>query len=147
MKPKIVTKAKEILTEKIKVAFEAMQAAQASANEEGKSSAGDKYETARAMGQIERDMHARQYQKLRTEMAVLERIDDHPTTTRVGVGALVATSAGSFFVSVSLGVINVEGGEAIAVSAQSPIGAALLGKEAGDSFVFQQKKVVIESIV
>jgi hypothetical protein len=37
-----------------------MESAQQSANSEEKSSAGDKYETSRAMGHLEKDMHARQ---------------------------------------------------------------------------------------
>jgi transcription elongation GreA/GreB family factor len=146
MREKIIIKAKEILAEKIKVAFDAMQAAQASANEEGKSSAGDKYETARAMGQIERDMHARQYEKLRAEMTILERIDAHLTTKRVVLGSLVATSAGTFFISISLGIINIDSNAVIVVSAQSPVGMSLLGQEVGDAFVFQQKKCVIEGL-
>ena len=43
----------------------AMQDSQESANNQEKSSAGDKYETSRAMGQIDRDMYA--YQLLETE--------------------------------------------------------------------------------
>ncbi len=43
---------------------QAMDDAQAAANEEGKSSAGDKYETGRAMAQIERDKAAQQLCKL-----------------------------------------------------------------------------------
>ena len=47
-----------VVQQRIDTARHAMTAAQESANEEGKSSAGDKYETGRAMAQIERDRHA-----------------------------------------------------------------------------------------
>jgi transcription elongation GreA/GreB family factor len=123
-----------------------MQAAQASANEEGKSSAGDKYETARAMGQIERDMHAHQYEKLKQERQILDRIDLNLKPSRVMLGALVKTSAGSFWISVSLGFLMSDSEHVMAVSAASPIGVALIGKQVNDSFVFQQKTHTIQAI-
>ena len=53
MKLLLLNTIKAQLDEKIQVALQAMKAAQESANAETKSSAGDKYETGRAMGQIE----------------------------------------------------------------------------------------------
>ena len=123
-----------------------MQNAQDSANEETKSSAGDKYETGRAMAQIERDRHAQLFDQLRQERAVLDRIDPDFVFQRVGLGALVTTSVGVFFVSVSAGMVVVEGQKVIAMSPQSPLGASLMGKQAGDSFLFQQKKGIIEGL-
>lgn len=124
-----------------------MQNAQDSANEETKSSAGDKYETGRAMAQIERDRHAQLFDQLRQERAVLDRIDPDFVFQRVGLGALVTTSVGVFFVSVSAGMVVVEGQKVIAMSPQSPLGASLMGKQAGDSFLFQQKKGIIEALI
>ena len=124
-----------------------MQNAQDSANEETKSSAGDKYETGRAMAQIERDRHAQLFDQLRQERAVLDRIDPDFEFQRVGLGALVKTSVGYFFVSVSAGMVVVDGQKVIAMSPQSPLGASLMGKQAGDSFLFQQKKGVIEALI
>ncbi len=124
-----------------------MQNAQDSANEETKSSAGDKYETGRAMAQIERDRHAQLFDQLRQERAVLDRIDPDFVFQRVGLGALVTTSVGVFFVSVSAGMVVVEGQKVIAMSPQSPLGASLMGKQAGDSFLFQQKKGIIEGLM
>ena len=43
--------------------------AQEAANNEEKSSAGDKYETSRAMNQLERDMHSRQMAESIKELA------------------------------------------------------------------------------
>ena len=123
-----------------------MQNAQDSANEETKSSAGDKYETGRAMAQIERDRHAQLFDQLRQERAVLDRIDPDFVFQRVGLGALVTTSVGVFFVSISAGMVVIDGQKVIAMSPQSPLGASLMGKQAGDSFLFQQKRGVIEGL-
>lgn len=147
MKQQLLTLLKTQFDTRVQAAQEAMQNAQDSANEETKSSAGDKYETGRAMAQIERDRHAQLFDQLRQERAVLDRIDPDFVFQRVGLGALVTTSVGVFFVSVSAGMVVVEGQKVIAMSPQSPLGASLMGKQAGDSFLFQQKKGIIEALI
>lgn len=98
------------------------------------------------MAQIERDRHAQLFDQLRQERAVLDRIDPDFVFQRVGLGALVTTSVGVFFVSVSAGMVVIDGQKVIAMSPQSPLGASLMGKQAGDSFLFQQKRGVIEGL-
>jgi hypothetical protein len=83
MKQDVIDYIKNQLEERMQAAWGAMQAAQASANEESKSSAGDKYETARAMGQLDRDMYARQYEQARQERVLIERIDPLHTPQHV----------------------------------------------------------------
>jgi len=147
LKHQVLDLLKSQLDTRVQAAQEAMQNAQDSANEETKSSAGDKYETGRAMAQIERDRHAQLYDQLRQERAVLDRIDPDFVFKRVGLGALVKTSVGVFFVSISAGMVEVERQKIIAMSPQSPLGASLMGKQVGDSFLFQQKKGIIEGLV
>ena len=79
------------------VAGKAMEAAQESANDQSKSSAGDKYETSRSMGQLDRNMHARQYEQARQERTILERLqaaNEAGTQGRVALGSLVKNTAG-----------------------------------------------------
>ena len=146
MKQEVIDYIKNQLEERMQAAWGAMQAAQASANEESKSSAGDKYETARAMGQLDRDMYARQYEQARQERVLLERIDVQQVPQHVSLGALVHTTMGIFLIAVSLGSIKVTGQTVMVVSAQSPIGALLMGKVIGDSFDFRGKKHQIQQI-
>jgi len=126
-----------------------MEAAQESANDQSKSSAGDKYETSRSMGQLDRNMHARQYEQARQERTILERLESLPeqaTYERVSVGSLVKTSAGYFFIAVSAGAIQVAGQTILAVSAASPIGQALMGNQVKGTFLFKGKKQTIQEI-
>lgn len=146
MRTSLLQYLKTHLNSRLASALEAMQAAQESANGETKSSAGDKYETGRAMAQIERDRHAQLYEQIRQERAVLERIDTDYVFQRIGLGTLVQTTAGFFFVAVSVGLVEIEEKKIIVVSPQSPLGALLMGKKKGDTFLFQQKKCIIESI-
>ncbi|MEZ4902557.1 MAG: transcription elongation factor [Spirosomataceae bacterium] len=147
MKPALLEYLKSHLDARMNAAFEAMQAAQNSANQETKSSAGDKYETGRAMAQIERDRHAQLYDQIRQERTILERIDINYVFERVGLGALIQTSAGIFFIAVSVGTIEIVGEKVVVVSPQSPLGASLMGRQKGDDFLFQQKKHVVHQII
>ncbi len=139
-----------LLDDRMAVAGKAMEAAQESANDQSKSSAGDKYETSRSMGQLDRNMHARQYEQARQERTVLERLEatnEAGAYERVALGSLVKTTAGYFFIAVSAGIVTVEGQTIIAVSAATPIGKALLGKEVKGTFLFKAKNRKIEEIL
>lgn len=125
----------------------AMDAAQDAANSEGKSSMGDKYETGRAMAQLDRDMYARRYHQIVQDLALLERIEKAVAASgQVQPGSLVGTSFGKILIAVSLGAIETAKGTVLVVSAQSPLGKSLLGKTAGGSFVFQGKGHTVEWI-
>ncbi|KQS31208.1 hypothetical protein [Dyadobacter sp. Leaf189] len=145
-KANVLEKLKAILDDKLLVSWNAMEAAQESANDQGKSSMGDKYETSRSMGQLDRNMHARQYEQTRMERLVLERVNANEASQRVGVGSLLNTTAGWFFVAVSLGAVKINEETVLAVSSSSPVGASLLGKEAGSKFEFMKKQQEIISL-
>lgn len=149
LKDEIIAHLKVLLDERMHASSQAMQAAQESANDQSKSSAGDKYETSRSMGQLDRNMHARQFEQARQERTILERIEALPENNayeRVAVGTLVKTTAGYFFIAVSAGAILIDKVKVLAVSAASPIGQILMGKQIKESFLFQGKKKVIETI-
>jgi hypothetical protein len=142
----LTTYLKTLLDEKMQVAWAAMEAAQDSANDQSKSSMGDKYETSRSMGQLDRNMHARQYEQIRQERLILERIGSGEIPARVAVGSLIQTTAGWFFVSVSLGALHYDGEKVLAISSSSPVGLSLLGKKEGDHFTFLNKDHTISHL-
>ncbi|TYZ08624.1 3-oxoacyl-ACP synthase [Hymenobacter lutimineralis] len=124
----------------------AIQAAQESANSETKSSAGDKYETGRAMAQNERDRNAVQLQQARQLLGELQRINPELPCDTVRPGALVHTSLGHFYVGISAGKLVVDGQEYFAVSASAPVALTLAGQRAGGQVSFNGKPVTILSI-
>lgn len=130
---------KNAIVDRMEAAGSAMAAAQASANEESKSSAGDKYETGRAMAQNQRDLYARQYEQARQELLNLEKLGLESTPTITIPGSLVETTLGWIFISVSLGAVDFEGRKIWVVSPQSPIAQAILHKASGEPFTFQRK--------
>ena len=146
MKDKLIAYVKNHLDQRIQNSLAAMQAAQESANSESKSSAGDKYETSRAMGHLDREMHGRMYQQAQQERQIVERLDDTIIYKKGALGAFMKTSMGDFFLSVSIGQVEIEGNKVMIISPQSPIGALLIGKIVGDSFNFRGKEAVIEVV-
>ena len=146
MKAELLEKVKEIIEQRMNTSWQAMEAAKNSANEVGKSSAGDKYETARAMGQIDREMNGRMYEQARQERLILEKINPQLPLSSVGLGSLVKTTMGDFFVSVGAGVITLNGKNVMVISPQAPIGQILMGKAAQETFEFRGKGYKILSI-
>jgi sortase (surface protein transpeptidase) len=146
MKATILTYVKNYLDQRMQTSLDAMNAAQESANGESKSSAGDKYETSRAMGHLDRDMHARMYQQTREERKLIERIDGNIDFKKGALGAFISTSMGDFFLSVSIGQVKIDEKPIMIISPQSPIGALLMGKMVADKFNFRGKEAEILAI-
>lgn len=136
-----------LLNGKIDIAQKNIDEAQASANNETKSSAGDKYETGRAMSQRERDLHARQLAELLTIQKSLLAIDADKTCEKVELGAIVETAMSTFFIAGSLGKISVAGKEVMVISAISPIAQAMLDGRKDEEFDWMNKKMKILKLI
>jgi transcription elongation GreA/GreB family factor len=111
----------------------AMDAVQQSANSETKSTAGDKHETARAMAQLEVEMLSKQLGEINKSVDLLKRIPIRNTSDTVQPGSVVETSIGTFYLSVGLGNIQVDGKTIMAISIESPLAKAILGKKSGEN--------------
>ena len=146
IKPALHAACRAYLQQRIDAAQAAMQAAQESANSETKSSAGDKYETGRAMAQEERNRNAVQLREALNLQAELLRIDPAKPCDTVRPGALVATSLGRFYLSISAGRLTVGGTDYFAVAPAAPVAAALSGKRVGEPATFNNKPVQITAI-
>ncbi len=134
-----------LIAERISAIEDEMRSLQSAANEEIKSSAGDKYETGRAMLMLEKERLANQREEAFKTQKVLSEIDPHKKLIKGELGALVRTSRVTYFLSAGIGKIEVEGQTVFAVSLASPIGNVLEKKCSGDEVIFRgQKTKVIE---
>ena len=98
---------KKVLESRMSELEKAMADAQESANSEEKSSAGDKYETGRAMSQIARDMSAKQLHQAKIDYKELMQLWPLTEQQLVQKGALVQLSNGqTIFIATSLGLIS-----------------------------------------
>ncbi len=132
---------------RIAAATEAIDRARESARGETKSSAGDKYETGRAMAQLEIENNTTQVAEAQKLLQSLKLIDTERQATAVGLGSIVKTKEASYFLAISIGKLGVEGHTYLVISPAAPVAQAMLGKKVGDEFVFAGKKVRIEEIV
>jgi transcription elongation GreA/GreB family factor len=147
LKPLLFQLCIEFVQQRILSAQQAMDAAQSSANAEDKSSAGDKYETGRAMAQIERDKAAQQLDEALKLKTALQAIQSIKTGAVVSVGSIVITTGGNFFLSISIGKVEVEKISFFVISPATPVGKQLINKRQGDRFTFNNQVVGIEQIL
>ena len=139
-------KAVQILQSRINTSSDAMLEAQQAANEEGKSSVGDKYETSRAMAQIDRDIHARQLETAQKELSFLQQVDINRFCNKVEIGAYVYSNQEKYFFLIGLGPVEINNEKVVFLSISSPIGKMFFGKKAGDKILFNNKEILIKEV-
>lgn len=124
----------------------ALELVSESRNDETKSSAGDKYETGRAMMQLEEDKNRSQLARVQQVMNTLHRISTLGNSDKAELGSLVETDKGSYFISIGLGKVMVDKEVYYCVSIDSPVGELLMGREAGEKIEFNGSSRRILSI-
>ena len=115
-------------------------------NNETKSSAGDKYETGRAMLQIEEDNYQKQLHQALLLRNQLRQIDPTRQMKKAEQGSLVLTNQGKYFISVGLGKLTLADQTFLCISPASPVGQKLIGQERGFQFDFNNGTMVIQEI-
>jgi transcription elongation GreA/GreB family factor len=138
IKEELYKKCVDFIERAITTSQEAMKEAQNAANSETKSSVGDKYETTRAMMQIEKENKAKQLADALKVKQVLDKLNLQKAAQVVS-GSLVLTNQGNFFIAISAGKIEIENQVFFAISTASPIGEHLYGKAQDEEFTFQKK--------
>ena len=124
----------------------AMTKVQESIENEENSTAGNKFETARAMGQEEMDRLNRQMKNAQDQLSILRQINVEAPCESAQVGAVVETTKKILYPSIAIGKLEVGNKVVFAISTVSPIGQSLMGKKAGDSLVFAGKSEKIKAI-
>ncbi len=147
IKRELLSNSLTLVEQRIANAKQAMNAAQESANEESKNSAGDKYETGRAMAQIERDKAAQQLNEAVMLKNSLSLVSLKPACSQVSVGSVVKTDKNHFFIAISLGKLNVAGTDYFAIGSTTPIGRILMGLNVDDQFSFNNQLHTIREIL
>lgn len=132
---------------RMQAAEDAFRAAEQASNDDTKSSAGDKYETGRAMMQQEKDRNTIQLNEASKLMVALNLIGTKNTSAVVETGSLVITDNGKFYLAISAGTLVVDEVSYFAVSPASPIGMKLKGLKAGDGFELNGKGYRILEVV
>ena len=138
--------AQQVIEQRIAAAKTLIDNAQEAANSEEKSSAGDKYETARAMNQLEKEMHSKQLAQQLKELALLHEVKTDVVYTKVVPGACIECTGMIFFIAAGLGKQTIDDKLIIFLSPLAPLAKALQYKKAGESFLFGGKEMVIAAV-
>ena len=147
IKQQLYQACQEYLQMRIDAAQQAIDAAQQSANDETKSSSGDKYETGRAMMQLEVEKNSAQLAESLKLQHALEQISIDNQPSSVQPGSLVVTDGAVFFIAISLGKVDLHDKTYLVISPGSPLGQMLLGLKAGGKVTFRDRAYVIKEIV
>ena len=142
---KVVSACTSFLDGRIKELESQLKDLTAGAENDSKSSAGDKHETSRAMMQREHENISRQLEGFLKEKNELSQLTPGNGTT-ISNGSLVRTNRGIIFIGVALGKIIVDTTEVIALSHRSPLGNKLLGLAKGESLSMNGIQYVIEEV-
>lgn len=137
---------RQIIEQRVEALRFHINQAQATANSEEKSSAGDKYETSRAMSHLEKDMHARQLGEVVKELASLQQVEVNRICTAGEPGGVLDCGNISFFVAAGLGKQMIDERTIFFLSPNAPLARTLINKQAGDHFTFNGNQITILEI-
>jgi hypothetical protein len=147
LKKQLLEACKRYVDSRIHTARESMQYAQEAANEESKSSVGDKYETGRAIMQIERDKAAEQLDEAIKLKNTVDGINLDASTEKVVLGSLIWTNTKNIFIAIGIGRLMLDEKEFLVVAPTSPLGRTLMGKKVKDQLTFNNEVLTISQIV
>jgi transcription elongation GreA/GreB family factor len=146
LKDAIKTFCLDLLQQKALALHSAIKAANESANNETKSSAGDKHETARAMMQLEQEKLNKQLKELNDQQEELVKINTSQIHHSITKGSLIKTPQALIYIASGIGKIHVNGQTVFVVSEQSPLGKKLMGARSGDKIELNGTSYSIEEI-
>lgn len=113
---------------------------------EDNSTAGNKFETARAMGQEEMDRLNQTMNVAVRDMNILNQIVAEKPCDSVQLGAYIVTDKKEMYMATGIGRLEVGDKNVFVVSPTSPIGQQLMGLEKGGEVAFNGKKEKILSV-
>ena len=137
----------QLIDERIETCRRAIADAQHSANQETKSSSGDKYETGRAMAQLEIEKSSQQLSEALKLKSMLDQIPVDHSFHAAQPGSLVVTDRGTFFIAVGVGKVQLHDGHYFIIAPFSPLGLALAGSKVGDLVTFRDVSYVIHELI
>lgn len=146
IKKALYKRCQEQVLQKLESATSVMDNASQSMLNDTKSSAGDKFETSRAMLQAEQERMKAVIIKTKALEHQLKHLD-LSSSEKVKAGSLVLTSDLNYFISIGLGKLIFEEEKYYAISGVAPIGKLLLGKSAGEHVAFNGKTFTIEKVI
>lgn len=147
VKAQVLKTLQEDLKVKIEFSTQEIESIIESRNSDTKSSAGDKFETGRAMAQMELEKMGKALGRSTKLLQNLDLINLEKQYKQVEFGSIVITNKENYFASFGLGKVTVDSIDYYAISLASPIGQVIRQKRVGDIIEFQGRGIIIEEIL
>jgi transcription elongation GreA/GreB family factor len=112
----------------------------------GKSSAGDKHETERAMAQLQQEQLNHQINQLIEMQQVVQSLSENVHKV-IQKGSLVQTDKGWFYIATAIGKLYTDNQLIMVISSQSPLSVQFSGKMAGDKVTVNQLLYEIYQVI
>lgn len=138
LKQQLIERCHLFVEERLTTITNSLTSIEESRNGETKSSAGDKFETGRAMMQIEEAKLNGQLSEVLKLRQTMAGVNQEPSGELIASGSLVATNRGIYFLAIGIGKQKVEGRTIYCTSLDAPIGRQLHGKRVGEHFHFNE---------
>jgi transcription elongation GreA/GreB family factor len=147
LKRELYNQCLDYVQKRMEGAQKAIEEAQKASNDDTKSSAGDKYETGRAMMQQETNRNLVQLNEANKLKVALTIVNPDSVSEKAESGSAVITNNGNFYIAVSAGTLTFNNESYFAVSPASPIGLKLKGQKAGDNFKLNDKNYHVLKVI
>ncbi|WMW77128.1 hypothetical protein RF683_06420 [Flavobacterium sp. 20NA77.7] len=138
---------KLVLQDKIDVYESLLDSLTTDAQNDAKSSAGDKHETTLSKLHIEQEKIAIKLKEAYVQLQQINKIDASKKANQVVNGSLVVTNHVTVLICTALPKITVNNQSVFAISPQSPLGVQLMGKTTRAIFQVNQVSYTIETII
>lgn len=116
------------------------------AQNDAKSSAGDKHETGLSMMHLEQENISKKISESIAMRDVVSKINDDKVSNVVEFGSFVQVNSVYLFFSAALPKIVIEDKSVLAVSMDAPIAKELIGRKLHDKFTFNNCEFVIHQL-
>jgi transcription elongation GreA/GreB family factor len=91
-------------------------------------------------------MFARQYAQALEDKAGLMSIKTHEPKVAIGIGSLVESEKGLFYIAVGLGKVTLDNIVVTVISPGAPVTREMMGKKVGETYTINDSTTVVQSI-
>lgn len=146
-KQKILSYYQIVLQDKIDIYQDLIHSLTEDAQNDAKSSAGDKHETTLSKLHIEQEKIANKLKEAIEQQAILSKLDIEQPSNKVILGSLVITNHLTVFISTALPKITIDNRVVFAISPQSPLGMQMMHQAVNSEFLVHQVQYKILEIL
>ncbi|MFK8037002.1 MAG: 3-oxoacyl-ACP synthase [Crocinitomicaceae bacterium] len=146
IKKKLLNYCFDYLQEKQNNLLDAISDSKNSLDSESQSTAGDKHDTSRAMMHLEIEKKSHQLNELLKLKKVLNQINIEKSIDKVGLGSVIETDKGSFFIAINAGKAKIDSIDFTIISLASPLAQSLAKGINTNSVIVMNRQYRIKSL-